>query len=165
MKNKLLLGGLVLWALFVGALWWWRLPADAPAESTQAERKATPATPAPSASDPTRPTVAMGSAVRRPSRPVVSDPRLVALMGTPDDALIEYRSLPDGRVIQEIDQDPNSQGYLKPAREYSYAGDRLAMVTVYKYLGTQLQVTRATASYNADGSVDEYNEITDYRKL
>src|SRR5262245_61237587 len=41
-------------------------------------------------------------------RPVPADPRLAALMVSPENALIEYVKGPDGRVITELDNDPNS---------------------------------------------------------
>ena len=99
-----------------------------------------------------------------PKSPVATDPRLAALIGAPGDPMVEYLAGPDGRVIKEVDKDPNSQGHLKPLREYTYAGGDLVGVTVYKYLGTQVQVIRAAVTYHPDGSVDQFRETTDYQK-
>ena len=52
------------------------------------------------------------------------DPRLAALMVSPENALVEFVPGDHGQVIKEIDKDPNSPGYRKPLREYTYAGDR-----------------------------------------
>src|SRR4051812_14381441 len=58
------------------------------------------------------------SSSKPPPRTAPADPRLAALMVSPDNALIEYFSDPEGRVIKEIDNDPASLGYGKPLREY-----------------------------------------------
>src|SRR5688572_29578453 len=54
-----------------------------------------------------------------------ADPRLAALMISSDNGLIEFVRSTDGKVIKEIDRDPNSLGYQKPLREYTYAGDKV----------------------------------------
>ena len=97
-----------------------------------------------------------------PSRPATSDPRLAALMVSPDNALIEFVPDDNGKVIKEIDNDPNSAGYRKPLREYMYAGDRVVGLVSYKYLGDQVQIVKAAVSYKPDGSVDQYRESTSY---
>jgi hypothetical protein len=51
------------------------------------------------------------------------DPRLAALKISPDNGLIEFVRRADGKVIKEVDTDPNSLGFQKPLREYTYAGD------------------------------------------
>lgn len=160
-QKKLVLGGIVALSLLGMLVWLLRAPADPPPQNPTGAAATQSPPQSPPATDPSPAPVERSAP---PRQPAATDPRLAALLGAPGDALVEYKTAPDGRVIQEIDRDPNSQGYLKTMREYQYAGERLAVVTVYKYLGTQLQVTRATASYNPDGSVDEYNEITDYRK-
>jgi hypothetical protein len=96
------------------------------------------------------------------ARPTVTDPRLAALMGNPGDDLVERIAGPDGRVIREVDADPNSAGYRKPLRDFSYAGDKVVAITAYKYFGDQTQIVRAVVSYKPDGSVDEYREDTRY---
>jgi hypothetical protein len=160
MKGTIVAGGLALVAVFAGVYWIARdpLPAD-PAAATTADAAPT----GPAAGEPPSPNP---SAAGRPPpiRATPEDPRLAALMGPPADPLIEYLPGPDGRIIKEIDRDPNSQGYSKPLREYLYADGRLIGVTAYKYLGSQVQVIRATVTYNPDGSVDDYREITEYRK-
>jgi hypothetical protein len=161
-RNSFIVGAIVAAAALGLAVRFLRTPADSPAEVQTAAVPAAAQSPSPPPSPGTSPAPLERSAPARP--PTATDPRLAALLGAPGDALVQYKTAPDGRVIQEVDLDPNSQGYLKPMREYQYAGDRLAVVTVYRYLGTQLQVTRATASYKADGSIDEYHETTDYRK-
>ena len=42
------------------------------------------------------------------------------------------------------------------------AGDQVAALTVYRYLGNQVQVTRTMVSYRPDGTVDQYRESTSY---
>ncbi|HUQ08753.1 MAG TPA: hypothetical protein VM146_00460 [Steroidobacteraceae bacterium] len=91
-------------------------------------------------------------------RPVPADPRLLALMVTPDDALIDYVKGPDGRVIRELDNDPNSPRYRKPVREYIYAGANVAGLTTYRNVGGQVEVVRVLVSYKPDGGIDQYRE-------
>lgn len=162
MKRTLVAAGIGAIAVFAGILWFAREtepaagsaaqtpPAAAPGERAESPEigSATPETPSPIAVQ----------------RPVVVDPRVAALMGPPNDPLIEYVAGPDGRLIKEIDKDPNSQGYLKPLREYSYAGDKLVAIVARKYLGNHVQVIRARVTYNSDGSVDQYGETTAYEK-
>jgi len=173
-KRALAWSGAAAVAVFAGVLWFAREsaetdPTGAPQASASPEARAdansepkASASPGPKAEN-SPPARARAVPADRAQRPAPTDPRLAALLGAPEDALVEYRAGPDGRVIQEIDDDPNSQGYRKPLREYSYAGDQLAVVTVYKYLGGQVQVIRAVATYKADGSVDQFRETTEYR--
>jgi hypothetical protein len=93
-------------------------------------------------------------------RPVPADPRLAALMVSPANDLIAFVKGADGRVIQEVDQDPGSPSFRKPLREYTYAGDKVVGVTNYRYLGGQTEVARTAVSYKPDGSVDEFREST-----
>src|SRR5262245_1741121 len=55
------------------------------------------------------------------AKQIPSDPRLRDLMVSADNGLIEFVKGPDGKVIKEIDKDPNSLGFKKPLREYTYA--------------------------------------------
>lgn len=99
---------------------------------------------------------------RAPSKPVPADPRLVALMVSPDNGLIEFVVGSDGTVIKEIDKDPNSPGFKKPLREYMYSDGKVIGLTSYRYLGDHVQVTKTAVSYKPDGSVDQYLESTRY---
>src|SRR5688500_10201075 len=112
MRGMLVAGGIAVAAVFVGVYWLARDPAPAaPEPETSAQPPVIP--------DPAPPAVEAPALPSRapPKRPEVTDPRLAKLLGRPDDALVEYLPGPDGRVIKEIDRDPNSQGYLKPSRE------------------------------------------------
>lgn len=95
-------------------------------------------------------------------RPAVTDPRLAALMHSPNDDLIEFIKGPDGKVIKEIDKDPNSPGFGKPLREYLYSGNQVVGLVSYEYLADHVQIHRAAVSYKPDGSVDRFNESTSY---
>ena len=94
--------------------------------------------------------------------PATADPRLAILAVSPDNGLIEFVKAPDGKVIQEIDKDPNSPSFRKPLREYSYSGDQVVALTAYKYLGGQVQIIRTMVSYKPDGSVGQIKETTTY---
>jgi hypothetical protein len=96
-------------------------------------------------------------------RPAPVDPRLAALMVSPDNGVIEFVKGGDGRVIREIDQDPNSLGYKKPLREYVYSGDKIVGLTTYRYHADQVEVVRTAVSYKPDGSVDQYREETSFQ--
>jgi hypothetical protein len=95
-------------------------------------------------------------------RSVPIDPRVAALSVSPDNGLIEFVAAPDGTVIKEIDKDPNSLGFRKPSREYTYSEGRVIGMIEYKHLGTQVQISKTAVSYKADGSVDQYLESTTY---
>jgi len=91
-----------------------------------------------------------------------ADPRLAALLVTPDNGQIEFVKGADGRVIQEIDKDPNSLGYGKPLRDYVYAGDKVVGLTAYRYQANQVEVIRAAVAYKPDGSIADYRESTSF---
>lgn len=159
MSRKVVAGLIVAVAVFAAVVYLAREPAS---------REAPAAAPAVAAADPAESPAreapfSVVPAGESPNRPAPTDPRLAALIGAPGNAVVEYIAGPDGRVIQEIDNDPSSQGYRKPLRDYLYAGDKLAGVTTYRYLGTQVQVSRVLVTYQPDGSVDELRETTDYR--
>jgi len=164
MRKGLIVGAIAVAAVFAGVLYFAKEAGDeSPATAAAAgetnvagDAKTPAATPAASAQP--APVARAGT----PARPVTSDPRLAALLVSPANALIEFVPDADGRVIQEIDKDPNSPGYKKPLREYMYAGDKVVGLTSYKYLGDQIQVTRVALTYKADGSVDKYQESTSY---
>jgi hypothetical protein len=161
MNGKVLAGGIAVVAVFAAVIHFAResRTPGVPEEATN--------TAAATSGEETAPREAPRSVVPAdvtPNRPAPTDPRLAALLGQPENALVEYIAGPDGRVIQEIDNDPASQGYRKPLRDYLYAGDKIAGITTYKYLGTQVQTRRVLVTYEADGSVDELRETTDYAK-
>jgi len=156
MNKSLVLGAIAVVAVFAGVIWWKREPA---------QQAASPAVAEPAPGEPPRPARPEPTAVSRStagSRPVPSDPRLASLMVSPENALIEFFSDPQGRVIREIDNDPNSAGYRKPLREYTYAGDQVIRLVSYRYLGDQVQVVTADVTYRPDGSVDQFHESTRY---
>jgi hypothetical protein len=78
-----------------------------------------------------------------------------------DNGLIEFVTA-NGKVIKEIDKDPNSPSFGKPLREYSYSADQVVGLTAYRYLGDQVQIVKTWVSYKPDGGVDEYRESTSY---
>ncbi len=102
------------------------------------------------------------SEVDAAQNPAPADPRLAALRVSPDNGLIEFVAGPEGRVIQEIDNDPNSLGYRKPSREYMYEGDKVVGLVVYRYLGDRVEITRTQVAYNPDGTVDDMRNSTTY---
>ena len=158
MRKTLVAGGLAVVFVFAGVMYFAREPAPQAATAelpTEKEGRAEPVKPAAPAPLPV-------SRSGTPPRPATSDPRLAALMGSPDDALIEYTVGDNGQVIKEIDNDPSSAGYRKPLREYTYAGDKLIALVAYRYLGGQVQIVRAIVTYKPDGSVDQYRESTSY---
>jgi hypothetical protein len=157
MKKAIIIGALAV-AVFAGVIYFARDSGDQlPAAAQPSDERARAETAKPVAAAPA-PAPKSGT----PSRPATTDPRLAALMVSPDNALIEFVPDDTGKVIKEIDNDPNSAGYRKPLREYMYAGDRVVGLVSYKYLGDQVQVVKAAVSYKPDGSVDHYQESTSY---
>ena len=122
---------------------------------------ATPLPIATQSNSPPRGAVAAQSERNLP-RAASADPRLAALMVSPDNGLIEFVPGADGRVIKEIDKDPNSLGFKKPLREYTYTGGKVTGLTSYQYFGDHVQITKTAVSYKPDGSVDQYLESTDH---
>jgi hypothetical protein len=160
-NRNVIFGGLAAAVVFAGVWYVARQPDEpAPADGVAAAAPGAPAS-VPAAQD-----APVARAAVEPVRPAIpADPRLAALMVTPDNGLIEFVPGPDGRVIQELDNDSSSVSYRKPLREYTYHGDKVAGLTVYKYLGDQLQIVRADVTYKPDGSVDAFRESTRYEKL
>jgi hypothetical protein len=151
-------GGVAIVAVFAGVIYFSRESAEPVAAAKPAEEQRVPAeTAAPESVAPLPMSRSEASA-----RPVPTDPRLAALMVSPDNGLIEFVVGPNGNVIKEIDKDPTSPGFRKPLREYTYAGDRVVGLTSYKYLGGQVQIIKTVVSYKPDGSVDQYRESTNY---
>jgi hypothetical protein len=157
-KKSRIAVGIAMAAVFAGVLYLARDPAPTSSPAGTAAR-------ADAVPDAARPTTAPTPVSRSAgsSRPVVSDPRLAALMRSPaNNELIEFFADAEGRVIREIDNDPNSQGFRKPLREYTYAGDKVIRLVSYKYLGNQVQIIQADVVYRPDGSIDKYQESTRY---
>jgi hypothetical protein len=107
-----------------------------------------------------------GSAPSEPrhtdSKQTPPDPRLAALSVSPDNGSIEFVRGSDGKVITEIDREPSSPGFGKPAREYMYSGDKVIGLTAYRYLPDHVEIERTSVSYKPDGSVDRYEASTSY---
>jgi hypothetical protein len=147
-------------AVFAGTLYLTGKSADQPATTTPpppaGEADAESVTPA------TGTRGIASAATSQPGRtsPVPSDPRLAALMVSPDNGLIEFVVGADGKVIAEIDKDPSSPGFRKPLREYTWSGDKVIGLTSYRYLGDHVEIARTAVSYKPDGSVDRYSEST-----
>lgn len=93
---------------------------------------------------------------------VPQDPRLAALEVSPENGLIEFVRGPDDRVIVEIDKDPNSPGFRKPLREYTYSDGKVVGLTSYLYFPDHVEISRTVVSYKPDGSIDEFEESTSY---
>ena len=102
------------------------------------------------------------STVDAAANPAPADPRLAALQVSPDNGQIEFVAGPDGKVIKEIDKNPSSLGYMKPTREYMYAGDKVVGLLEYHYFGDRVEITRTAVSYKPDGSVDQVRKSTSY---
>jgi hypothetical protein len=159
MNKSIVVGAIAVVAVFAGVLYFaGDFTGDSPAEAAPAKAASVPVEPAEPVA--ARPPVAKSTAA---SRPVTSDPRLAALMGSPDNSLIDFFADPEGRVIKEVDNDPSSPSFGRSLREYTYAGDKVIRLVVYRYLGGQVQVVTADVVYKPDGSIDQYEESTDYR--
>jgi hypothetical protein len=159
MSKGILVGAVAFIAVFAG-VWWFASDHGEPVTARPAAGagNAPLAAASPSATAP----AATTSRTDSTGRPAPADPRLAALMVTPDTGTIEFVKGADGRVIQEIDQDPNSLGYKKPLRQYVYAGDKVVGLTTYRYHAGQTEIIRTAVSYKPDGSIDRYEESTSY---
>jgi hypothetical protein len=96
------------------------------------------------------------------STPLPADARLAVFAVSPDNGLIDFIADANGRVIQEVDKNPNSIGFKKPLRDYLYAGEKVAGLTAYQYFADHTEVTETFVSYKPDGSVDQLRESTKY---
>lgn len=158
MKKSIVLGALAVVAVFAGVLYFaGDFAGDVSGQAAPAKKEA--ATPEPVKPVAPRPPVSKSTAA---SRPVTRDPRLAALMVSPDNALIDFFADAEGRVIKEVDNDPGSPSFGRSLREYTYAGDKVIRLVVYRYLGGQVQVVTADVVYKPDGSIDRYEESTRY---
>lgn len=158
MRKTLIGGAVAVVAVFAGVVYFARDRTPPAPDATPPQAAEAPA-PAPATPVTAPPPAARSSAA---SRPAPADPRLAALMVSPHDDLIEFFAAADGKVIKEVDNDPNSAGYRMPLREYTYAGDKVVRLVSYKYLGNQTQIVEANVTYKADGRVDKYEESTRY---
>jgi len=160
MNKPLVAGAIAVVAVFAGVIYFARDSADeSPASAASSKEQGIRSEPVKPADAPLPPAKTTAAA-----RPVVSDPRLQALMVTPDNGVIEFFADAEGRVIKEVDNDPNSVSYRKPLREYTYAGDKVIRLVAYRYNGDQVQIVKADVVYKPDGSIDKYNESTEYEQ-
>jgi hypothetical protein len=148
-----IVAALAVIAVFAGVYYLGRSAGEQPAAPVR------PAADAPVMAPPTQRT--SRSVLEPAAKPTAADPRLAALMVSPDNGLIEYVVGPEGKVIREIDKDPNSPGFRKTLREYTYAGDRVVALTSYRHENGQVRSTRTIVTYKADGSIDRFLESTD----
>jgi hypothetical protein len=156
MKKTHIAAAVAVIAVFAGVLYFaGDFTDESPAKAAPARTATVPTEPVAAPPPVSKSTVA--------SRPATSDPRLAALMVSPDNSLIDFFADAEGRVIKEIDNDPNSPSFGRSLREYTYAGDKVIRLVVYRYLGGQVQVVTADVVYKPDGSIDQYKESTDYR--
>jgi hypothetical protein len=163
-KNPVILGALFVGAFIAAVLYLKPDPANPPASTaataSHEQASAEPAKPA-KVSPRSRTSNAMPSSPRPAgSSQVPPDPRLVALEVSPEDGLTEFVRGPDDRVIAEIDKDPNSLGFQKPRREYTYANGRVVGLTAYRYYPAYVEISRTAVSYKPDGSIEKYEEST-----
>lgn len=155
--KKSTIATIVIAAAFGVGIYFMMVPGDrAPNGAAQEEQASATG----SASSTPKPT--SRSEVDAMQNPAPADPRLATLQVSPDNGLIEFVAGPEGRVIQEIDNDPNSLGYRKPSREYMYEGDKVVGLVVYRYLGDRVEITRTQVAYNPDGTVDDMRNTTTY---
>jgi hypothetical protein len=157
MNRTWIAGGIAVIAVFAAVFFIARDP-DAPVPTPM------PAASVPRGESPAPPSAATGELPPRAAlvRPVPPDPRLAALMVSPDNGLVELVPGADGRVIKEIDKDPNSPRFSKPLREYTWAGDKIVGVTTYRHHGTQTEIVTARVSYKSDGGVDRIEQSSNF---
>lgn len=165
-KNSIVAGALAVGAFVAGVLYLKHDPAtQSPASMQSAPDQRAKAESAPPAASAPR-SAGSGRALSEPRRTdstqMPADPRLAALMVSPDNGLIEFVRAANGKVIAEIDQDPSSLGFKKPLREYIYSRDKVVGLTAYRYLPEHTEISRTSVSYKPDGSVDQYAESTSY---
>lgn len=158
MSRLWIVGGIAVIAVFAAVFYIASDPAapETPAGPAASESRAESLAPPPAAA---AGAPAPSGALVRPAPP---DARLAALMVSPDNGLVELVPGPDGRVFKEIDKDPNSPGFSKPLREYTWAGDKIVGVRSYRYLGKQTEIVTARVSYKPDGSVDQVEQSSNF---
>lgn len=167
MRKTIVIGALAV-AAFVAGLIYFRHDSGnhSPATMQSAQRNGSGADSTLHAAETPQHAVAGGNTAAEPRRvvsnPLPPDPRLAALAVSQDNGLIEFVRAPDGKVIAEIDKDPNSLGFGKRSREYLYSGDRVIGMTAYRYLPDHVEISRTNVSYKPDGSVDRLAESTSF---
>lgn len=166
MKNPVVLGALFFGA-FVAAVIYLRpdpAPPPAPAADTASVEQAGTKAVTPAKITPRSRTSSGAPPAPRPagSSQALQDPRLAALEVSPENGLTEFVRGNDDRVIAEIDKDPNSLGFGKPMREYTYADGKVVGLTSYSYFPDRVEIRRTAVSYKADGSIDEFEETTSH---
>lgn len=166
MRSPILIGALAAAAIgvaiyFVGGAADQTRPTSPPAADTAAH--ADSATPASGAQgDSGASAVAPSQRPGEAARAVPDDPRLAALMVSPDNGFIEFVVDANGKVVKEIDKDPSSLSFKRPLREYTYSDGKVIGLTAYHYTGDQIQVTTTAVAYKPDGSIDNYLQSTSY---
>ena len=166
MKNPIILGALSVGLIVAAVMYFKHDPVTQPASTMQtaSDERSGAGTATPAANGPrSRTSGSMPSAPRETGiSQAAPDPRLTALAVSPDNDLIEFVRGSDGKVIAEIDKDPNSPGFQKPQREYLYSNGKVVGMTSYRYFPDRVEVSRTAVSYKPDGSVDKYSESTSY---
>lgn len=166
MKNPVILGALFVGAFGAAVIFFKPGPVSPPVSTIET----TPAKPvvagpvAPAKGGPRSRTSGIGPSGpgQAGSNQAIQDPRLAALAVSSDNGLIEFVHGPDDRVIAEFDKDPNSLGFEKPMRQYTYSSDKLVGLTSYRYFPDRVEISRTAVAYKPDGSVDEISESTTY---
>jgi hypothetical protein len=168
LNKSIVVGAVAVTAVFAGVFYFasdrtvdGAAAVQAPAEENATEAAANGALPGEPLRSPSGLPVDAAARDLAVARQAPPDPRLAALAVSPDNGQIHFVTGPDGKVIQEIDNNPASPTFRKPLREYMYAGERVVGLTKYEYLGNRVQTTRTMVSYKPDGSVDQFRESTD----
>jgi hypothetical protein len=166
-KNPVILGALFVGAFVAAVIYFKPGPASLPeptAETAAVEHAATPVKPA--KVTPRSRTSSGAPPAPRPAgwSQAPQDARLAALQVSPENGLIEFVRGSDDRVIVEIDKDPNSPGFRKPMREYTYSDGKVVGLTSYRYFPDRVEISRTVVSYKPDGSIDEFEESTSYNR-
>ena len=166
MKNRIILGALFVGAFIAAVFYFKPEPANQPAPTvdTAPDEPASAAGVKPAKVTPrSRTSNSMPSAPRPAGASQVSqDPRLVTLEVSPEDGLIKFVRGPDTESSPKSTRIPNSLGFRKPKREYTYSDGKVVGLTSYRYYPDHVEVSRTAVSYKPDGSIDKYEESTTY---
>jgi hypothetical protein len=96
---------------------------------------------------------------------IAYDPRLANLAASTDNPAIEYIRGEGGLVLAEVDNEPNNISYKKPLKEYQYHQGKVRTLTRYEYYKTEIVVTTIDVAYKPDGSILDYREQTNAKKI